>query len=76
MELWFKRAMTADPDCYPACLAKLDYLQLAGQGRPGTELVAFGRQCARGGHPDGWVAGDPLRGTQAGHGVRQSGLLD
>ena len=54
MELWFKRAMTADPDCYPACVAKLDYLRWQGKDDP-AELLAFGRQCARGGHPEGFV---------------------
>jgi hypothetical protein len=48
MDTWFKRAMTADPDCYAACTAKLYFLEPKWHGSP-DEMLAFGRECATGG---------------------------
>jgi hypothetical protein len=56
MEGWFRRAMTADPDCRAACRAKLLYLAPKWGGRR-ADMVAFGRQCARTGN---WHAGLPF----------------
>jgi hypothetical protein len=50
MELWFNRAMAADPDNYAACHAKLYYLEPKWYGSP-DDMVAFGRQCVAG---DNW----------------------
>jgi len=56
MEKWFQRALTANPDSYAACGAKLNYLYPKWPGEPGDEL-AFGRQCLRSGN---YVAGLPF----------------
>ncbi|MGD0770800.1 MAG: hypothetical protein ABSB42_21670 [Tepidisphaeraceae bacterium] len=55
MELWFKRAMDADPDNYWACLQKLYYLEPKWYGN-GEEMLKFGRECLAGGN---WDAGIP-----------------
>ena len=39
-ELWFRRAMQADPDNYLACDRKIFYL-----GNQPNEMLAFGREC-------------------------------
>jgi hypothetical protein len=44
MELWFERAMTADPNNRAACQAKLYYLEPKWHGSA-EELVKFGREC-------------------------------
>jgi hypothetical protein len=46
MEEWFTRAMTADPDNFRACWAKLIYLDPNWLGSP-ADCLAFGRQCVR-----------------------------
>jgi hypothetical protein len=46
MELWFKRAITADPDQIGAYVAKLQYLEPKWYGSE-KELLAFGRECLR-----------------------------
>lgn len=56
MEKWFRRAMTADPDSYGACVMKLNYLHPKWHGSK-EEMRAFGRQCAR---TQNWDAGLPL----------------
>lgn len=48
METWFERAMTADPDNFQACIAKLDYLHPKWRGKLGEhEHIGFAWQCAR-----------------------------
>jgi hypothetical protein len=44
MELWFKRAMEADPDNHAACRFKLNYLQPKWHGSA-KDLLAFGDEC-------------------------------
>lgn len=44
MELWFKRAMTIDPDNYDACYAKLTYLEPKWHGSI-EDMLDFGREC-------------------------------
>ena len=44
MELWFDRAMKADPDCYAAASHKALYLQPKWYGSVAAAL-AFGREC-------------------------------
>ena len=44
MEEWFRRAMTADGDCWRACQSKLYWLEPKWYGSP-EEVIAFGRQC-------------------------------
>jgi hypothetical protein len=44
MEKWFQRAITADPDCDPACRSKLYYLEPKWHGSLQDELN-FGKQC-------------------------------
>lgn len=44
MELWFRRAMQADPDNYVACEKKILYLQPRWHGNA-AELLAFGHEC-------------------------------
>jgi hypothetical protein len=56
MELWFRRAMTANPDNYDACKAKVYYLEPKWHGSP-EEMLEFGRECLRGGN---WKARLPL----------------
>ena len=55
METWFRRALTADPDNYQACVAKLLYLLPQWHGSA-AEAVAFGRQCLAVAHPDNRLA--------------------
>jgi hypothetical protein len=56
MELWFDRAMKADPDKYWACWSKLDWLDPKWHGSP-EEMLAFGRQCR---NTKNWRAGITL----------------
>ncbi|OAI54993.1 hypothetical protein AYO44_13795 [Planctomycetaceae bacterium SCGC AG-212-F19] len=44
MELWFQRAMLADPDNSTACSAKIFYLEPKWHGSP-KELLEFGNDC-------------------------------
>jgi hypothetical protein len=44
MEIWFDRAMKADPENYEACEAKMWYLSPQWYGSLGDQL-AFGREC-------------------------------
>ncbi len=44
MELWFDRAMRADPDDYVACWEKLDWLDPKWYGTI-EEMLAFGKAC-------------------------------
>jgi hypothetical protein len=46
MELWFRRALQADPDCYDACVAKLLYLEPKWYGSR-EDMLAFARECVR-----------------------------
>ena len=46
MEEWFARAMTADPDNYRACEAKLRFLDPKWGGNV-ADCLSFGRQCVR-----------------------------
>ncbi|MGD0462934.1 MAG: hypothetical protein ABSB74_10645, partial [Tepidisphaeraceae bacterium] len=55
MELWFSRAMQADPDNYWACSQKLYYLEPKWYGS-NEEMLKFGRECLAGGN---WDAGIP-----------------
>jgi hypothetical protein len=50
MELWFSRAMAADPHCFSACGAKALYLQPKWLGSE-KEALEFGRWCVA--HGDG-----------------------
>jgi hypothetical protein len=61
MEVWFRRAMAADPDCREACTAKFTYLEPKWHGSQ-EELLAFARECAR---TKNWEAALPfiLAGT-------------
>jgi hypothetical protein len=45
MEKWFARAMAADPDCYRACQAKLNFLLPQWYGSR-EDMLEFGRECA------------------------------
>ncbi len=56
MELWFKRAMAADPDDRVACARKLLYLAPKWYGSP-DQILAFGHECLAGGN---WRGGIPL----------------
>ena len=56
MELWFRRAMTADPDCYAACSAKREWLQAKWHGSR-ADAVEFARQCFR---TQNWEASLPM----------------
>jgi hypothetical protein len=53
MELWFQRAMKADPNDYDACDAKLLYLEPKWYGSV-ADMLEFGRKCVQneqwGGH--------------------------
>jgi hypothetical protein len=53
MELWFQRAMKADPNNYDACDAKLLYLEPKWYGSV-ADMLEFGRKCVQneqwGGH--------------------------
>jgi hypothetical protein len=44
MEVWFKRAMAANPNYFPACRTKLRYLEPKWGGSP-EAMLAFGREC-------------------------------
>jgi hypothetical protein len=55
MELWFKRAMDANPDDYDACVAKLYYLEPKWYGSA-DEMLKFGRECVTAGN---WDSGIP-----------------
>jgi tetratricopeptide (TPR) repeat protein len=55
MELWFARAMEADPDNYSACMEKLYYLEPKWYGSD-EEMLKFGRACLATGN---WDAGIP-----------------
>jgi hypothetical protein len=49
MEVWFRRALRADPDCYHACLLKLLYLEPKWHGSR-EEMLAFAREAVRTGN--------------------------
>jgi hypothetical protein len=49
MELWFGRAMTADPDNFDACKAKVYYLEPKWHGSP-EAMLEFGRECLKTGN--------------------------
>ncbi len=49
MEMWYTRAMTANPDGYEACSKKLYYLEPKWYGTP-QEMIDFGRQCVKDGN--------------------------
>jgi len=55
MELWFNRAMKANPDDYEACMNKLAYLGPNWYGSK-EDMLSFGRQCVAEGN---WDAGIP-----------------
>lgn len=44
MEEWFQRAMAINPESYPACTAKLHYLEPKWHGSA-EAMLAFGREC-------------------------------
>ncbi|CAN5833300.1 hypothetical protein BH23PLA1_BH23PLA1_11990 [soil metagenome] len=44
MELWFQRAIEANPNNRDACLHKMEWLEPKWHGSP-EELLAFGRAC-------------------------------
>jgi hypothetical protein len=44
MELWFTRAMTANPNSYEACKAKRNFLEPKWGGTP-QDMLAFGHEC-------------------------------
>lgn len=54
MELWWKRAMQADPDNYAACTSKLYYLEPKWYGSADA-MIDFGRECLRGGNWEGRI---------------------
>lgn len=56
MEVKFRRAMEADPDCYHACDTKREYLQPKWRGKP-NEAYQFVLQCER---TKNWYAGLPF----------------
>lgn len=49
MEIWFERAMQAEPDNYAACHYKLFYLEPKWLGSE-KEMLDFGRQCLKAGN--------------------------
>jgi hypothetical protein len=55
MELWFNRAMKANPDDYEACVNKLYYLEPKWYGSA-DEMLKFGEECVKGGN---WDSGIP-----------------
>jgi hypothetical protein len=65
MELWFNRAMEANPDNYWACTEKLYYLQPKWYGTD-EEMLKFGHECVAGGN---WDAGIPYILVEAHHDV-------
>jgi tetratricopeptide (TPR) repeat protein len=54
MDLWFNRAMTANPDNFAACQGKLTFLEPKWNGSP-DDMIAFGRQCRDGGNFEGRI---------------------
>lgn len=56
LDKWFTRAMAANPDCYRACMIKLEYLKATCVNDP-APILAFGRECLQGGN---WDAAIPL----------------
>jgi hypothetical protein len=54
MELWWKRAMEADPDNYAACTSKLYFLEPRWDGSA-ADMIQFGRECLRGGNWEGRI---------------------
>lgn len=46
MQMWFKRAMSADPENEQACMNVFAYLHPRWHGSA-AEIMAFGRQCAK-----------------------------
>ena len=54
MELWFQRAMEADPNDYDACNTKLLYLEPKCKYGSAADMLEFGRECVQneqwGGH--------------------------
>ncbi|MFL5340094.1 MAG: hypothetical protein ACJ8F7_08075 [Gemmataceae bacterium] len=56
MEMWFERAMKADPDNRKACLNMMEYLEPKWHGSL-EEMMAFGRACAA---TKNWRSGIPL----------------
>jgi hypothetical protein len=56
MEVWFRRALRVDPDCYDACVSKLLYLEPKWHGSR-EEMLAFAREAVRTGNRE---AGLPL----------------
>ncbi len=49
VDLWYRRAMTADPDNFEACHRMLYYLYPRWHGSH-EEMIAFGRECMAGGN--------------------------
>ena len=47
MEMWFKRAMEANPDNIDACTAKMYYLEPKWYGKS-ADMIAFARECVAG----------------------------
>jgi len=54
MELWFTRAMLANPDNYDACKNKLHYLYPQWYGSR-DEMIAFGKECVASNNWRGFV---------------------
>jgi hypothetical protein len=52
VQLWYRRAMEANPDNYDACLLMLEYHQADWQSGDGgaSAVLRFGRSCAAGGN--------------------------
>jgi tetratricopeptide (TPR) repeat protein len=67
MELWFRRAMAANPDNLDACEKKLFYLQPQWHGSL-VDLLAFGQECRRG---ENWRGQIPFILCQAYESVAQ-----
>ncbi|OAI51258.1 hypothetical protein AYO44_04995 [Planctomycetaceae bacterium SCGC AG-212-F19] len=61
MELWFKRAMLADPDNSKACSAKIFYLEPKWHGSPKV-LLEFGNECLQ---TENWESTVPIALTLA-----------
>jgi hypothetical protein len=49
MEMWFKRAMDADPDNFEACLSKMYYLEPKWYGSA-EDMLKFANECYDGGN--------------------------
>ena len=56
MELWFRRALEADPDNKDACMNKLNWLEPKWHGSA-EDMLAFGRACR---DTKNWRSGIPL----------------